>query len=53
MPPASLTRSVTRLKTLTLGEYAVRARTELDVLPPCPARDALELLAHYVVARTR
>jgi len=37
----------------TLNEYAVRARTELDVLPRCPARDALELLAHYVVARTR
>jgi len=37
----------------TLGEYAVRARAELDVLPPCPARDALELLAHYVVERTR
>jgi heptaprenyl diphosphate synthase len=37
----------------TLGDYAVRARSELDVLPACPARDALELLAHYVVARTR
>ena len=37
----------------TLGDYAVRARAELDTLPPCPARDALELLAHYVVARTR
>jgi heptaprenyl diphosphate synthase len=37
----------------TLNQYAVRARGELDVLPPCPAREALELLAHYVVARTR
>jgi heptaprenyl diphosphate synthase len=37
----------------TLGDYASRARAELDVLPPCPARDALELLARYVVARTR
>jgi heptaprenyl diphosphate synthase len=37
----------------TVGEYAGRARAVLDVLPPCPARDALELLARYVVARTR
>jgi heptaprenyl diphosphate synthase len=36
----------------TLAEYADRARAELDALPPCPARDALELLARYVVART-
>lgn len=37
----------------TLGEYAARARTVLDALPACSARDALELLARYVVARTR
>jgi heptaprenyl diphosphate synthase len=37
----------------TLTEYAARARAELDALPPGPARDALELLARYVVARTR
>jgi geranylgeranyl pyrophosphate synthase len=37
----------------TLNDYAVQARAELDALPRCPARDALELLAHYVVARTR
>ncbi|HEV8560339.1 MAG TPA: polyprenyl synthetase family protein [Actinophytocola sp.] len=37
----------------TVGEYAGRARAVLDVFPPCPARDALELLARYVVARTR
>jgi heptaprenyl diphosphate synthase len=37
----------------TLEEHAVRAGSELDVLPSCPARDALELLARYVVARTR
>jgi heptaprenyl diphosphate synthase len=37
----------------TLGDHALRARSELDVLPACPARGALELLAHYVVARTR
>lgn len=37
----------------TLGDYADRARAELEVLPPCSARDALELLARYVVARTR
>jgi heptaprenyl diphosphate synthase len=37
----------------TLEEYAVRAGGELEGLPACPARDALELLARYVVARTR
>ncbi|HEV2782024.1 MAG TPA: polyprenyl synthetase family protein [Actinophytocola sp.] len=37
----------------TLADYAARARAELDALPPCPARDALELLARYVVARSR
>jgi heptaprenyl diphosphate synthase len=37
----------------TLGDYADRARAELDVLPPCSARDALDMLARYVVARTR
>jgi heptaprenyl diphosphate synthase len=37
----------------TLEDYADRARVELEALPPCPARDALELLARYVVARTR
>lgn len=37
----------------TLDEYADRARTELGKLPPCAARDALEELATYVVARTR
>jgi heptaprenyl diphosphate synthase len=37
----------------TLGEYAARARAALDSLPSCPARDALEMLARYVVARTR
>lgn len=36
----------------TLDEYADRARTELGKLPPCPARDALEELATYVVARS-
>ena len=36
----------------TLEDYAARARAELEVLPPCPARDALELLARYVVERT-
>jgi heptaprenyl diphosphate synthase len=45
---SGLTRAVR-----TLDEYAIRARAELDVLPRCPARDALELLARYVVARTR
>jgi heptaprenyl diphosphate synthase len=37
----------------TLEEYAVRAGGELEMLPACPARNALELLARYVVARTR
>jgi len=37
----------------TLGEYADRARAELVNLPECPARDALDMLARYVVARTR
>jgi heptaprenyl diphosphate synthase len=37
----------------TLRDHAARAEAELAVLPPCPARDALELLAGYVVARTR
>jgi heptaprenyl diphosphate synthase len=36
----------------TLAEYAGRALAELAALPACPARDALELLARYVVART-
>jgi geranylgeranyl pyrophosphate synthase len=39
--------------TRTLGEYAAQARATLDALPPCPARTALEMLARYVVARTR
>jgi heptaprenyl diphosphate synthase len=37
----------------TLAEYADRARAELLPLPEGPAREALELLARYVVARTR
>ena len=37
----------------TLSEYADRARAELNVLPEGPARDALDMLARYVVARTR
>ncbi|MFL6122576.1 polyprenyl synthetase family protein [Actinophytocola sp.] len=37
----------------TLGDYADRARTELATLPSCSARDALAMLARYVVARTR
>jgi heptaprenyl diphosphate synthase len=37
----------------TLGDYADRARIELMTLPPCSARDALDMLARYVVARTR
>ncbi len=37
----------------TLGEYADRASAELDVLPRCSARDALDMLARYVIARTR
>jgi heptaprenyl diphosphate synthase len=36
----------------TVADYATRARVGLDVLPPCPARDALELLARYVVTRS-
>ncbi|MEV6242868.1 polyprenyl synthetase family protein [Lentzea sp. NPDC051838] len=36
----------------TLDEYVDRARTELGKLPPCGARDALEELAVYVVARS-
>ena len=37
----------------TLSEYADRARAELAPLPDCPAREALDMLARYVVARTR
>jgi heptaprenyl diphosphate synthase len=37
----------------TLGDYADRASAELQVLPACSARDALDMLARYVVARTR
>jgi heptaprenyl diphosphate synthase len=37
----------------TLSEYADRARAELVTLPEGPAREALEMLARYVVARTR
>jgi heptaprenyl diphosphate synthase len=37
----------------TLDEYADRARTELGKLPPCAARDALDELATYCVARSR
>jgi len=37
----------------TVGDYADRARAELATLPPCSARDALDMLARYVVARTR
>jgi heptaprenyl diphosphate synthase len=37
----------------TLDDYADRAAAELVVLPAGPARDALERLARYVVARTR
>ena len=37
----------------TLSDYADRARAELATLPPCSARDALDMLARYVVARTR
>jgi heptaprenyl diphosphate synthase len=37
----------------TLAEYADRARAELVALPDCPGRDALDMLARYVVARTR
>ncbi|HET9139322.1 polyprenyl synthetase family protein [Actinophytocola sp.] len=45
---AGLTRAIE-----TLGDYAARARAELAVLPACPARDALDLLARYGIARTR
>jgi len=37
----------------TVGDYADRARAELATLPSCSARDALDMLARYVVARTR
>jgi heptaprenyl diphosphate synthase len=37
----------------TLAEYADRARAELAPLPEGSARDALDMLARYVVARTR
>ncbi|GAA3003143.1 polyprenyl synthetase family protein [Actinokineospora diospyrosa] len=37
----------------TLESYADRAYAELTALPGCAARDALELLTRYVVARTR
>jgi len=37
----------------TLSDYADRASVELGTLPPCSARDALDMLARYVVARTR
>lgn len=37
----------------TLTEYADRARAELADLPEGPAREALDMLARYVVARTR
>lgn len=36
----------------TLVSYADRARTLLSELPSSPARDALEALADYVIART-
>jgi heptaprenyl diphosphate synthase len=36
----------------TLDEYADQARTELGKLPSCAARDALESLSEYVVARS-
>ena len=36
----------------TIAEYAQRAAAELAVLPDCPARDALQQLTAYVVART-
>jgi heptaprenyl diphosphate synthase len=39
--------------TRTLSDYADRARAELATFPPCSARDALDMLARYVVARTR
>ncbi|HEX6346386.1 MAG TPA: polyprenyl synthetase family protein [Umezawaea sp.] len=36
----------------TLDEYADEARAALGKLPACPARDALESLSEYVVARS-
>lgn len=36
-----------------LDEYAQESRAVLAELPACSARDALEALVHYVVARTR
>ncbi|MFR9731384.1 polyprenyl synthetase family protein [Saccharopolyspora sp. MS10] len=36
-----------------LAEYEQEARSILAELPDCSARDALEALVHYVVARTR
>jgi heptaprenyl diphosphate synthase len=36
----------------TLEEYATRAAAQLDVLPDCPAKEALRALTEYVVART-
>ncbi|RCW46854.1 heptaprenyl diphosphate synthase [Halopolyspora algeriensis] len=35
-----------------LDEYAEDARSQLDSLPDCPARDSLSALVDYVVART-
>ncbi|MGW5055468.1 polyprenyl synthetase family protein [Actinokineospora sp. NPDC004072] len=37
----------------TLDDYTARADAELATLPDGPARDALQLLTRYVVARTR
>ncbi|WP_051386398.1 polyprenyl synthetase family protein [Actinokineospora inagensis] len=37
----------------TLGTYVERGYAALGDLPPCAARDAMELLTRYVVARTR
>ncbi|WP_312880108.1 polyprenyl synthetase family protein [Actinokineospora xionganensis] len=37
----------------TLDEYAISAKNELVSLPECAAREALDLLTRYVVARTR
>lgn len=42
-----------RRATQTLDEYADRGRAELQAVPAGPARTALELLARYVVERTR
>ncbi len=36
----------------TLRSYTDAARTELEVLPPCPARDALASVTTYLAART-